>query len=110
MIRIAAYRRTMVVFALVLAATISAPLAGADDYFSLSLPGALFAMTGTAVAMEDDESGSHDFCSCQLCMAALGEERFLPAPIRGAGEQPNSMSLKIKPSNFCSEIFHPPSV
>lgn len=109
MIRAAAYRRTMTVLALIVVTTMSAPLAGADDYSFLSVPGALPIEVGAPVAMEDDDTDSHDFCSCQICMEALGEEPYLPASLRGTGEQPNYMSLNIKPSNFCSEIFHPPA-
>ena len=109
MIRAAAYRRTMIVLALVLVATISTPLAEADDYSSLSLPGVLSVEVGIPVSMLDDDSDSHGLCSCNLCMEALWEELSLPSPPRCTDEQPNSMPLNITPSNFCSEIFHPPS-
>ena len=99
----------MFFFALVLVATISAPFAEADDYSFLAPSSALSAEMGITDAMLEDDADSHEICSCKLCMAALREEPSLPSPPRRAEEQPNSMPLILTPSNFYSEIFHPPS-
>lgn len=109
MIRTASYRRMMIVLALILVATTSAPLAEADDYSLLSLPGAFSVDVGIPIAILEDDSDSHDLCTCKLCMAALREEPSLPSPPQCAAEQPSCMPVNFTPSNFCSEIYHPPS-
>jgi len=95
-----------------------APVAEADDYAFLfpeeqtdaGAAAMRFMKPENSAAIAEDEPDVYDDCPCPLCMMTLGEWFALRIVPPQAAKALLSSTVRVVPSIYSPDIFHPPIV